>query len=186
MANHPRIDQLESESKSTIEFFRAELQKMKTGRASSGLVEGIQVDYYGTQTPLMQLGLIAVAESRLLTVQVYDQGAIESIEKAIQQAGLGLNPSRDGNTIRIPIPALNEERRKEIVKHLHKQGEEMKIAIRNHRRGAIDDLSKMKKEGEVSEDELSGYKKEIQAITDTYVGQVDKLLQEKEKEVLEV
>ena len=171
---------------STIEFFRSELTKTKTGRASTGLLEGISVDYYGSQTPLVQLGLINVAEARLLTVQVYDAGAVESVEKAIHQADLGLNPAREGNVIRVPIPPLTEERRKEIVKRLHKQAEDMKVTIRNHRRSAIDQLQKEKKDGELSEDDLKGLKKEVQTITDTFTSQVDELASKKEEEILEV
>ncbi|MCB0331778.1 MAG: ribosome recycling factor, partial [Bdellovibrionales bacterium] len=160
------LDELTLQCESTIDFFRSELTKTKTGRASTGILEGVMVDYYGAPTPLMQLGLINVAEARLLTVQVYDAGAVESVEKGILQADLGLNPSREGSLIRIPIPALTEERRKEIVKRLHKQGEEMKVTIRNHRRAALDVLQKEKKDGEISEDEFNGLKKEVQSITD--------------------
>jgi len=180
------LDAFTQECERTIEHFRAELQKTKTGRASTGILEGVMVDYYGTQTPLNSLGLINVAEARLLTIQVYDTGAVDAVEKAIHQSGLGLNPSRDGSLIRVPIPALTEERRKEIVKRLNKQGEEMKITIRNHRRAVIDILSKQKKEGDISEDDLNTLKKEVQGITDKYTAQVDELLQKKENEVLEV
>lgn len=180
------LEELKLQCESTIDFFRSELVKTKTGRASSGLLEGVQVDYYGAQTPLSQLGLINVAEARLLTVQVYDASVVESVEKAIHQADLGLNPSRDGNLIRVPIPPLTEERRKEIVKRLHKQGEEMKVTVRNHRRAAIDNLQKAKKDGEISEDDLNSLKKDVQVITDKYVAQVDELLQKKEAEVMEV
>ena len=180
------LEELKSQCESTIEFFRGELTKTKTGRASTGLLEGITVDYYGAPTPLVQLGLINVAEARLLTVQVYDAGAVDSVEKAIHQADLGLNPSREGNMIRVPIPPLTEERRKEIVKRLHKQGEEMKVTVRNHRRSAIDELQKQKKDGDISEDDLNSLKKEVQAITDTFVAQIDDLLTKKESEIMEV
>ena len=186
MSQNEEVGKLEESAKSTVDFFKSQLQKTKTGRASTGILEGVQVDYYGTSTPLMQLGLIAVAEPRLITVQVYDAGAIESVEKAIMQANLGLNPARDGNTIRVPIPALTEERRKEIVKRLGKQGEEMKVTVRNHRRAAIDELTKQKKDGDISEDDLGSLKKVIQTVTDKYVAQIDELLKEKEKEILEV
>ncbi|MGA1190690.1 MAG: ribosome recycling factor [Bdellovibrionota bacterium] len=174
------------ECEKTIEHFRAELQKTKTGRASVGILDGVMVDYYGTQTPLVSIGLVNVAEARLLTIQVYDASAVESVEKAIHQSGLGLNPSRDGSLIRVPIPALTEERRKEIVKRLNKQGEEMKITIRNHRRAVLEILQKQKKEGDISEDDLNSLKKDVQAITDAHTAQIDELLQKKEAEVLEV
>ncbi|MCI5065630.1 ribosome recycling factor [bacterium] len=186
MADENALQELRSLCDGTIEFYRAELAKTKTGRASTGLVEGILVDYYGTKTPLSQLALISVAEARMLGVQVYDAGAVDAVEKAIHQADLGLNPSRDGNFIRIPIPALTEERRKEIVKRLHKQAEEMKVAIRGHRRTAIDQLQKEKKDGSLSEDDLNSLKKDVQAVTDSYVSQVDELLSKKEEEILEV
>lgn len=186
MSNHPEISELNKHCASTIDFFRSELGKMKTGRASPGILEGIMVDYYGSPTPLIQLGMIGVAEARLLTIQVYDGNAVESVDKAIRQSDLGLNPSRDGNLIRIPIPALTEERRKEIVKRLHKQAEEMKVTIRNHRRETLDKLADQKKSGEVSEDQLNSFKKEVQTITDKYTLQIDELLKVKEKEVLEV
>ncbi len=178
--------ELESKCKDTIEYLNVELSRMRTGRANTALVESLMVDYYGSHVPLQQLGLISAPEARMLTVQVYDAGALDSVEKAIQQSDLQLNPSRDGNLIRIPIPALTEERRKELVKTLHKSAEEGKIAIRNHRREAIDALKKAEKAKEISEDDLSRGKDEIQKVTDTYVAQVDVLLAEKEKEMMEV
>ena len=178
--------ELESSCEDTIEYLRTELSRMRTGRAHTGLLETISVDYYGAQTPLQQLGLISAPEARMLTVQVYDASAVDSVEKAIQQSELQLNPSRDGNLLRIPIPALTEERRKDLVKGLHKSAEEGKVAIRNHRRDAIDKAKKMEKEKEISEDDLSRSKDEIQKITDKYVKMVDELLAEKEKEMMEV
>ncbi|MCB0331971.1 MAG: ribosome recycling factor [Bdellovibrionales bacterium] len=178
--------ELESKCKHTIEYLHVELSRMRTGRANTSLLESLMVDYYGSKVPLQQLGLISAPEPRMLTVQIYDGSAIDSVEKSIQQSELQLNPSRDGNLLRIPIPALTEERRKELVKTLHKSAEEGRIAIRNHRREAIDGLKKAEKDKEISEDVLSRGKDEIQKVTDTYIAQVDKLLAEKEKEMMEV
>ncbi|MCB0321041.1 MAG: ribosome recycling factor [Bdellovibrionales bacterium] len=176
----------EDHCESTIQFFRSELGKAKTGRANSGILEGVMVDYYGSPTPLQSLGMVAVAEARMLTVQVYDISAVENVEKAIRQADLGLNPAREGGLIRVPIPALTEDRRKEIVKRLHKNAEEMKVAIRNHRRTTLDHLALLKKDGELSEDALNGLKKTVQTVTDKFVARIDEMLKAKEAEVMEV
>lgn len=178
--------ELEGKCDSTIEHFSNELDRIRSGRATTGLLEGVQVDYYGAATPLVQLGLISAPEPRLLTIQVYDAGAIESVEKAIQLADLGLNPSRDGNLIRVPVPALTEERRKDLVKKLHKTAEEAKVAIRNHRREGIDELKKDQKSGSISEDDLHRGQDAIQKVTDKHTSRVDELLQAKEKEMMEV
>lgn len=180
------LNELTSNCEDTVEYFRAELSKMKTGRASAQLLDSVNVDYYGSQTPLNQLGLVNAPEPRLITVQVYDAGAMDSIEKAIQQADLGLNPARDGNLIRIPIPPLTEERRKELIKVLHKNAEEIRVTIRNHRRDAIENLKKMEKEKELSEDQLAKGKDEVQKIVDERIAKVDSLLEKKEQEMLEV
>jgi len=179
-------ENLKKNCEDTIEYLTIELGKMRSGRASSGLLETINVDYYGSSVPLKQLGLINAPEPRLLTVQVFDQGAVESVEKAIQTSDLGLNPARDGNLIRIAIPALTEERRKDLVKTLHKNAEEAKVAIRNHRREAIDELKKQEKDKSISEDEFNRGKDDVQKVTDSYIAQVDELLQSKEKEMMEV
>lgn len=179
-------NELKNSCTKTIEHFKKDLARVRSGRASTGLLEGIQVDYYGAQTPLVQLGLLNVPEPRQVTIQVYDQGAVEAVEKAIIQSDLGLNPSRDGNLIRINIPALTEDRRKELVKKLHKLAEDTRISLRNHRREAIDLLKKKQKDKEISEDDLHRGQDEIQKITDEHTAEVDVLLQAKEKEVMEV
>ena len=178
--------ELEEKCTNTIEHFKGELSRMRTGRATTGLLEGVTVEYYGSQVPLMQLGMINVPEPRMVTVQVYDAGAVESVEKAIQQADLGLNPARDGNLIRIAIPALTEERRKELIKKLHQMAENARVAIRNHRRDSIDILKKQQKEKEISEDDLHRGEEQIQKVTDKYTKDVDTHLATKEKEMLEV
>ncbi len=177
---------LDPKCKKTVEHFKVEIGRLRTGRAHTSLLEGVHVDYYGSQVPLIQMGMIGAPEPRLLTIQVYDAGAVESVEKAIQSSELGLNPMREGNLLRIAIPPLNEERRKEFVKKLHKLAEENKVFIRNHRRDAIDDLKKQEKEKKVSQDELRRGQEEVQKITDKFIADIDVLLAAKEKEILEV
>lgn len=178
--------ELDTKCKKSVEHFKKELGKVRTGRASASLLDGLMVEYYGSQVPLLQLGMISVPEPRMITVQVYDAGACESIEKAIRAAEMGLNPSRDGGLIRIPIPALNEERRKDLVKLLHKMGEEVKVALRNHRRDSIDDLKKREKSKEASADDVRRGQDEVQKITDRHTKDVDILVAGKEKEIMEV
>ncbi|RME58459.1 MAG: ribosome recycling factor [Candidatus Dadabacteria bacterium] len=180
------IKELEKKFQASLEHFKQELAKLRTGRANVGLLEEIKVDYYGTPTPLKSLGLISAPEPRLLTVQVYDASAVEQVEKAIREAELGLNPSRDGNLVRVAIPSLTEERRKEVVKKLHKIAEEARIAIRNQRRDATQEVKKQEKEGEISEDEMRRQQDQIQKLTDKYISQIDSLMEEKEKEILSV
>lgn len=170
----------------TVDHFKKDLARLRTGRATTALLEGLQVDYYGSQVPLQQMGMIAAPEPRLLTIQVYDASAVESIEKAIQQSDLGLNPARDGSLIRVVIPALNEERRKELIKKLHKMAEETRITLRNHRRDAVEDVKKKLKNKEISEDDSRRGQEEIQKITDKYISEVDAALAAKEKEMMEV
>lgn len=178
--------QLEKESKLAIEHLKKEISRLRTGRASASLLDGIMVDYYGSSVPLIQLGMINAPEPRLVTVQVYDASAAESIEKAIRQADLGLNPARDGSLIRVNIPSLTEERRKDMIKKLHKLSEETKVSIRNHRRDTIDIWKGREKSKEVSADELKRALDEIQKITDRYTSEVDSVISAKEKEMLEV
>ena len=180
-----KFAELEQKCKKTIEHFKKELGRVRTGRASSALLEGVHVEYYGSSVPLQQLGMINAPEPRLLTVQVYDGGAAEAVDRAIRAADLGLNPSRDGNLIRIAIPSLTEERRKEFVKRLHKMGEENKVVVRNHRRDEIEALKKKAKDKTISEDDSHRGQEEIQKITDRVIGELDVLMQAKEKEILD-
>lgn len=177
---------LEQKCKGSIEHFKKDLGKMRTGRASSGLLEGIMVEYYGSQVPLIQLGLINTPEPRLITIQVYDGGAVEAVEKAIKQSDLGLNPARDGSLIRLSIPALTEERRKDLIKKLHKMAEESRVGLRNHRRDAIDAVKKNQKDGKISEDDLRRAQEGIQKVVDKYTADIEQMLQSKEKEMMEV
>ena len=179
-------NKLTADCEKSIEHFKQELSRARTGRANSSLLESLVVDYYGSKTPLQQLALINAPEPRQLTVQVYDAGAVDAVEKAIQQSGQGLNPARDGNIIRVHIPALTEERRKEIVKGLGKTAEESRVAVRTHRRDANDQIKKMKEANQLTEDDVKREESEVQKITDKFVAEVDSLLAVKEKEILAV
>lgn len=163
-----------------------ELASIRTGRASSGLLEKITVDYYGTKTPINQVATISIPEAQLLVLQPWDKSSMPAIEKAILQSGLGLTPSNDGNVIRVPFPALNEERRKELVKMAKKLAEEGRIAVRNVRRDANDHVKTEEKNHSISEDDSKLAHDEIQKITDKHISDIDKLLQAKEKEIMEV
>lgn len=184
--NQAFFTELQKEMDKTVAAFRKDLTKVRTGRASTGLLEGIMVDYYGSQTPLQQLAGLTAPEPRLLVVQPYDRGAIGNIEKAILKTDLGLTPSNDGKLIRIPIPALTEERRKELVKHVKKVAEEFRVSVRNHRRLAIEQLKEMQKKKEVTEDDFKHGQELVQKMTDEFVGRVDKILKAKEDEIMEV
>lgn len=175
--------EFEQKCKKAIEHLKDQLKKLRTGRASPALLENIHVDYYGSSVPLIQLGLINSPEPRMLTVQVFDAGAVDAVDKAIRTSELSLSPQREGNLLRVSIPALNEERRKEMTKKLGKMGEETKVSIRNLRREAIDAVKKQK---EVSEDAIRKTEAEIQKITDKYVAEVDVATAAKEKEIMEV
>ncbi|HSL91787.1 MAG TPA: ribosome recycling factor [Candidatus Limnocylindrales bacterium] len=170
----------------SIEAFKKELGKIRTGRASFSLLDGIKVDYYGTPTPLQQVGTLSVPESRLITVTPWDAKMIGPIEKAIQAGGLGLNPSSDGKVVRIPIPPLTEERRKELVKLVKKMAEDARVAVRNIRREAIERIKEKERKKEISEDEMKRAQERIQKETDAFVKKVDDILKAKEQEILEV
>lgn len=163
-----------------------DLNRLRTGRASPSFVENLMIDAYGTSTPLNQLASINVPEPRLLVVQPYDRSTIGTIEKAILGSDLGVTPSNDGAIIRLPFPPLTEERRKEFIKIAHQRAEDGRIAVRNVRRHAKEDLEKMKKDGSISEDELVRAERELQKETDRHVAEIDELLAHKEKELREV
>src|SRR4030065_2497244 len=169
-----------------IESLKKDIAGIRTGRASLGIFEGITVDYYGTPTPINQVATMSVPESRLITIQPWDPKIISEIEKAIQKSDLGLNPNNDGKIIRIAIPSLTEDRRKEIVKHVHKRGDEAKVAVRNIRRDSNEEMKKLEKDKHVSEDETQRAIEDIQKITDNYIKKVDETVSHKEKEVMEV
>lgn len=170
----------------SIEAFRKELGKVRTGRASFSLLDGVKVDYYGTPTPLQQVGTLSVPESRMITVTPWDTKMIGPIEKAIQGSGLGLNPSSDGKMVRIPIPPLTEERRRELAKVVRKMAEDARVAVRNVRREAIEKLKDREKKKEISEDVVKRGQERIQKETDAHVKKIDDILKSKEQEILEV
>jgi ribosome recycling factor len=170
----------------SVEACRHELATVRTGRASPHLLDRVVVDYYGTETPLRQLSQIAATDARLLTLTPYDKNAIKAIEKAILESDLGLSPSNDGNVIRLQIPELNEERRRDLVKVVHNVAEESRVAVRNIRRDVMHDLRELKKEGEVGEDDERRAEAELQKRTDSAVGEIEALLKGKEEEILEV
>lgn len=184
--NETFFSDLQKELDKTVTAFRRDLSKVRTGRASTALLEGIMVDYYGTPTPLNQLGNLSVPQPRLLVIQAYDRGAMGNIEKAILKADLGLTPNNDGKVIRIPIPELSEERRRELVKHVKKVAEEFRVSVRNHRRVMIDKLKEIQKGKEITEDELKQGQERVQKMTDEFIGRVDKVLKTKEDEIMEV
>jgi ribosome recycling factor len=169
----------------TISALENELKRIRTGRASLSLLDGIRVDYYGTLTPLNQMASLAVPESRLITIQPWDVSVIKDIEKAILKSDLGLTPSSDGKLIRISIPPLTEERRKELVKVVNKVCEEHKVALRNIRRDSNDLLKGFKKDGDISEDDAFRAQDQVQKITDEHIKQIDEIYKDKEKEILE-
>lgn len=169
-----------------IQAYKKDLQKVRTGRASSSLLDSVHVDYYGSKTALSHLGQISAPEPRLITINVYDVSAVESVEKAIRNADLGLNPSRDGSTVRVIIPALTEETRKDLVKRLHKQAEEVRVFIRNHRRDTNDTLKKFEKAGGVTQDEIKKALEIVQKKTDSFIDTVDSMLKDKEAECMTV
>ena len=170
----------------SVETCRHELATVRTGRASPHLLDRVVVDYYGTETPLRQLSQIAATDARLLTLTPYDKNAIKAIEKAILESDLGLTPSNDGNVIRLQIPELNEERRRDLVKVVHNVAEDGRIAVRNIRRDVMHDLRELKKEGEAGADDEHRAEVELQKLTDGAIGEIDALLRSKEEEILEV
>ncbi len=169
-----------------INAFHDELVKIRTGRATPTLLDGIRVDYYGQKVPLNQAATVTAPEPRLLVVQPWEKKMLGEIEKEIQKADLGLNPSNDGTVIRIPIPQLSEERRKDLVKLVHKFAEDARVAVRNVRRDANDHLKKLEKNHEISEDQLKDYLDEIQKLTDDHIKEIDNIMKNKEEEILKV
>lgn len=165
---------------------RRELASIRAGNANPSLLNRIDVEYYGIPTPLNQLAQITVPEPRMLLITPYDKGSISNIERAIQQSDIGITPANDGNVIRLVIPALSAERRKEIAKQVGKEAENAKIAVRNVRRDAMDQLKKEEKSGDITEDDLRSYEKDVQNLTDNSVSNIDDIAAEKEKEILEV
>jgi len=179
------VDETKSGMEKALRSLRAELQKVRTGRASAALLDGVQVDYYGTPTPLNQLANLSTPDPRLIVVSPYDKNAFQDIEKAILKADLGLSPSNDGKVVRVPVPPLTEERRKDLVKHVHRLGEDHKVGIRDARREGLSLLKDLVSEG-LSEDDKRREEKNIQALTDDFVKQIDQVMADKEEEILQV
>ncbi|MGE5506052.1 MAG: ribosome recycling factor [Actinomycetota bacterium] len=176
---HRRMD-------SAVEVLKKEFSGLRSGRAAASLLEPVVVEAYGQAMPISQCGTIGVPEPRMLTVQVWDKGLVKAVEKSIRDAGLGLNPQTDGQLVRVPIPALNEERRKELQKVAGKYSEQARISVRNVRRDGMDALKKMEKDGHISEDEIKKHEKEIQSFTDDTIKKIDEILAHKEKEIMQV
>lgn len=180
------ISETEQKMKKTVAATGNEFLGIRTGRASASLLHRVVVDYYGTKTPLNQLATITAPEPQLLVIQPWDKTVLQNIEKAILQSELGLTPSNDGNVIRLPFPPLNEERRRELVKVVRKITEEGRIAVRNIRREANEELKNLEKQHELSEDELRRSEDQIQKLTDNYIAEIDRMLENKEEEIMEV
>ncbi len=177
---------LQAKMDKTIEALKFEFSTIRAGRANAQMLDKIRVDYYGTPTPINQIGSISVPEPRTLVISPWDKSAMKEIEKAIRNSDLGLNPTNDGDVIRLNVPALTEERRKELTKKAKKAAEDFKVRIRNERRDANDKIKKMQKDGEITEDELKKGQNDVQKLTDKYIKDIDELLAVKEKDIMAV
>ncbi|WP_028358067.1 ribosome recycling factor [Brackiella oedipodis] len=184
--NSEILKNTESRMNKSIESLKSNLSKIRTGRAHAGLLDQVQVDYYGTLTPISQVASVSVIDARNLNVQPWEKSMVAAIDKAIRESDLGLNPMNMGESIRVPMPALTEERRKDLTKVVKAEGEDAKIAIRSHRREANDSLKKLVKEKEISEDDERRGQDLVQQLTDKFVAQIDELIEAKEKEVMTV
>jgi ribosome recycling factor len=182
----PDLEDLKRRMKGAIEVLHEEFAGLRTGRASGALLEPLTVEAYGSSMPMNQVGTIGVPDARMITVQVWDQGLVGAVEKAIMESGLGLNPSRDGNVVRVPIPQLSEERRSELAKIAHKYTEQARIAVRNVRRDGMDKLKRLEKEGDLSQDEQRAWGEDLQKLTDECIKEMDEALAAKEKEIMQV
>jgi ribosome recycling factor len=180
------LDSSKKDMEKTIGAFKKELSHVRTGRASTALLEGITVDYYGAKTPLNQLATLSAPEPTLLVVQPYDKSVIGAIEKAIKASELGLNPLNDGKLIRVPIPPLTEERRRDLVKHVRKLAEDYRVSVRSHRRDSLEMLKELEKDKDITEDDRRHTAEKIEALTKEYVERVDKVLKAKEDEIMAV
>ncbi|MFO7900410.1 MAG: ribosome recycling factor [Planctomycetota bacterium] len=170
----------------SVEYLQQEYKKLRTGRASTGLVENVKIDYYGSPTPLKQLATIGVPEAQLIVIRPFDPGSVEAIEKGLLASDVGITPNSDGTLIRLSVPPLSEERRKQIVNQTREMAEEARIAVRNERRDAIKAARKEEDAGEMTEDDLEDFKNDVQELTDQYTDQIDELQQSKSEELMEV
>ena len=180
------FDKTQERMKKALESLRHELSKMRTGRASLSILDDVRADYYGTMTPLNQLATLSVPDARTIAIQPWDNSAVQAIERAIMQANLGLNPVSDGKVVRVPIPALNEERRRDLVKIAHKHGEDCKVSARNARRDANEELKNLKKASTITEDEERKAIERVQKLTDDTIKQIEETLAHKEKDIMQV
>ncbi|KAB8138768.1 ribosome recycling factor [Gracilibacillus oryzae] len=180
------LNEAKEKMNQAVKAYSKNLATVRAGRANPALLDSVQVEYYGAFTPLNQLSSITVPEARLLLITPFDKSSVGEIEKAIQKADLGLSPSSDGNVIRLNIPPLTEERRKDLVKIVGKYAEESKVQIRNNRRDANDQLKKAEKNGDITEDEFRGFQDDVQSLTDEHIKKIDQLTKEKEQEIMEV
>lgn len=183
MSSHKDV---ETRMQKAIESLSTDYAEIRAGRANPAVLDKVNVDYYGTPTPVNQLASVSVAEARVLVIQPWDKSLLKAIEKAINKSDIGINPQNDGNVIRLTFPSLTEDRRKELAKDIAKRGEQAKVAIRNIRRDGMDDLKKAKKAGEITEDDLDDEEKKLQKLTDKYVKKADELEENKKKEILTV
>lgn len=180
------IDDMKAKMEKTLDVLDNEFKTLRAGRANPGVLDKVNVDYYGVPTPIKQLAAVNVAEARTLTIQPYDVSSLKAMERAINEADIGIHPQNDGKMIRLVFPPLNEERRKELAKDVHKMGEESKVAIRSIRRDAVDKLKTMKKNSEITEDDQKQGEKKIQDTTDKYCKQIDAMCADKTKEIMEI
>jgi ribosome recycling factor len=182
----PDISDVKRRMDGALESLRKEFAGLRTGRASASLLEPITVDAYGSHMPLTQVGTVGVPEPRMITVQVWDRSMVKAVEKAIRESGLGLNPQTEGQSIRVPIPDLSQERRQELSKVAHKYAEQAKVAVRNVRRDGMDMLKKLEKAGDLSQDAQKTWSEKIQTLTDAHIKKIDETLASKEKEIMQV
>lgn len=181
-----QIKQGQEKMEKSISNMKSNFAAIRAGRANPAILDKLTVDYYGTPTPIQQVGTISVAEARTLVIQPWEKSLLKEIEKAIQTSDIGINPTNDGSVIRLTFPMLTEERRKEICKQIKKMGEETKIAVRNIRRDVMDELKALKKSNDISEDDLKGYENDIQKVTDVMIKKIDDNVKEKEDEILSI
>lgn len=184
--DHEIVTAAKEKMQKTLSVLKKELGSLRAGRANAQILDRIMVDYYGTPTPLQQLGNISIPEPRLLVISVWDTKCLQDVEKAIQKSDIGVYPTNDGKVIRLAFPELTEERRKELVKTVHKRGEEAKVAVRAIRRDANEQLKKLEKSSEITEDDLKNYEHDTQKATDDAIKDLEKILADKEKEIMEV
>lgn len=182
----PDLKDIQRRMKGAVDVLRHEFAGLRTGRASASLIDPITVDAYGSSMPINQVASISVPEPRMITVQVWDNGMVKAVEKAIREAGLGLNPQTEGTVIRLPIPDLSEERRQELTKVAAKYAEQARVSIRNVRRDGMDLLKRLEKDGEISQDDQRRFEKDIQKMTDDTIGEIDGALATKDKEIMQV